>query len=410
MKLQRKYFKYLLYFYTFLIIIVSTFTAFSAVESPDRTVLARCNAGQFCPACPYPQSAYCFQNGQCGCAGINQGDNGNLCTSMPTVECSNRGLSPCTPGSPNCEGNYASSCPSCSNPYNYGCYVPQQRAACENPCGASDNGKACQDGLSCVNLGGGWKCRLSEHTDWANCQPPTAVQVSCNEACNNTDRLCTTGLACISGLCRLPSNPTSATCQPSIPQVVSCNDQCNNTNLLCPSNLACVNVNGTNRCRLPANQSAANCQPAANEIPSYTIDKYIDGGQTSYNIGDLVNFKIKITNTGNVAFTNLKFRDVYNANYLTYVGGSAIKSTGGNISDINTVLTKRVTGTIEIENITSSTVLGTLNAGAHIEVSVRFIAKAPINGTCNFGYAKIPELTEINDKVCVDSKNIDTDM
>jgi len=192
--------------------------------------------------------------------------------------------------------------------------------------------------------------------------------------------------------------------------VPQCNDLCNTTTLLCPTGLTCTNAAGQNRCRLPENPTSAICQPANVPPPQYKIEKVVEGNQGPFMIGSIVIFKIKITNTGVTTLTNVKFRDVYNSNYLTYFGGTASKSTGGSISDLNTVLTRNTTGTIEIENVALNSVLGPLSPNNYYEFVVKFIAKAPIDSTCNYGYADIPELPEVSANACVSSKNIDTDL
>lgn len=339
---------------------------------------------------------------------------------------------------------------------------PQQTspAACEHPCGPSDNSRACQNGLTCTNLGGVYKCRLTDHPEWIACQPPQTQTVACNDECNTTDKLCGNGLTCtnIAGInrCRLPANPSSATCQPEQPQTVACNDECNTTNRLCGNGLTCTNVAGTNRCRLPANPSSANCQPAVvqpkcNDLcnntdllcpsglsctnidgtnrcrlpsntssatcqpqevipPNYKIEKVLEGNQGPFNIGELVTFRVRITNIGQTTLTNVRFRDVYNSNYITYVGGSAIKSSGGSISDINPHLTLKINGEIQIANVASSSVLGSIAPGNYYEFTLKFIAKAPTSSTCNVGYADLPDLPEISDDACLPIKNIDTDL
>lgn len=338
--------------------------------------------------------------------------------------------------------------------------VQPSLAACEHPCGPSDNGRACQNGLTCTNLGGGYKCRLTDHPEWVACQPPQTQTVSCNDECNTSDRLCGNGLTCtnIAGInrCRLPANLSSATCQPEQPQTVACNDECNttnrlcgngltctnvagtnrcrlpanpssatcqpavvqpkcndlcnNTDLLCPSGLSCTNIDGTNRCRLPSNTSSATCQPQEVIPPNYKIEKVLEGNQGPFNIGELVTFRVRITNIGQTTLTNVRFRDVYNSNYITYVGGSAIKSSGGSISDINPHLTLKINGEIQIANVASSSVLGSIAPGNYYEFTLKFIAKAPTSSTCNVGYADLPDLPEISDDACLPIKNIDTDL
>lgn len=384
MKLKGKYLKYLLYVYTIIIVAFTVFTALSIVKIPERTVEAACNDSRF------DNTSQCVASCQWGCKQPGATSDVIACINGCGFECKrlcgteDSGSDP-TP-------NPQSSCVvddngqtftltggACGNVSIRRCYTSYD--GINNKCPTNDN---------CVFI----ENAIENKSYSANPAPGECVQVDYSYADNNMGG---------GGVC---------SCNPPVvnPEPVKCNDICNSSDKLCENGLSCINIDGANRCRLQGNPGSQTCQPPIQQNPSYTIDKYIDSGKVNYNIGDLVTYKVRITNTGNTSFTNLKFRDVYNANYLTYVGGSAIKSSGGSISDINPKLTKKTSGTIEIENITSSEVIGTLPEGAYIEVTVKFIAKAPIDETCNYAYAKIPELSEINDNACIGSHNIDTDL
>jgi len=299
----------------------------------------------------------------------------------------------------------------------------------------------------------------------------TVVQVSCNQECNNTDRLCPTNLSCtnVNGTnrCRLPGNPNSEICQLDNPQTPTLGAVCpvgsqtpvgtiswteSNRgsqgywiNISTTSNFASywhkfvasgtltttsdgfngyVGVTGA----LVLNQTTTyyvrvyyvaaslhgptgtlntpNCQTPQN--PGITIVKDIVGA-TSYDIGQLATFKIRITNTGNTVFNEVQFRDQYSPSYLRYTGGSATKSNGVTVNDINPLLTTNTSGQVAILNV-ASTPLGALGVGEYYEFTLRFIVLAPINETCNVGYVDTPVTPEMQDNACISSRNIDTDL
>lgn len=400
--------KSLLYIYTFIVIAISIFLAFGITESAERNVMAYCANPNF------DNVAECVSSCEVGCAGSTDPYNCvGGCPHACELICSGE-ANPQTCGNNVCDapGETAVNCPRDCDP-NFddeedpisGCQVfysgntfTLRGTTCNqedihrshiaydginDQCPVDDNRTFLENGVS-------------DKTYSANPAPGECVQIDHTPVDNNGG----------GGVCAC--NPPVE--QPPEPEVLICNDTCNTTNMLCPSGLSCLDVDNVNRCRLPSNPTSSTCQPPVIVTnPNYTIDKVLEG-RYEYIVGEIATFRIRIRNTGDTTLTNIKFRDVYSTTYLSFSGGSAVKSGGNSVDNILPHLTRNSNGILEIENILSSNVLGSLVPNGYIDVVLKFVTKAPINETCNFAYIDAPDLPEINDNACLGSKNINTDI
>jgi len=212
------------------------------------------------------------------------------------------------------------------------------------------------------------------------------------------------GVAQYTGKCDEPVKPTD--------KDLLCNEVCNPNNDKCDKSKGhkCLNINGSYLCRLQSNPESATCseKPPVVKNPNIKIEKYVLGGQI-YFIGEVAEFKIKITNIGETVLNQVRFTDKYNSSYLRYLSGSLEKSSGQTISNIDPFLNIKSAGILRINNLALTSV-GGLNVNEYYILTLKFLVLAPINTTCNVGYALIPERPEMQDDACIGAQNRDTDL
>ncbi len=178
----------------------------------------------------------------------------------------------------------------------------------------------------------------------------------------------------------------------------------------CGANSACFGGNPPPQQNPPPQNPPPQNPPPQNQTANVVIDKAVVGSSGPYMIGDIVTFRVRITNTGQTTYTSLRFSDQWDATFLNYIGGSAVRSTGQSIADINPVLTTRLSNFIEIANV-GATALGNLAPGQYYEFTLRYSVVAPTNpNTCNTAFAQPNGLPTVSDRDCVTSRNIDTDL
>ncbi len=451
--MNNKLLKSLLYVYTFVIIAISIFVSFGVVRNVERDVFA-----DDCPAIPeFNTVMECTNSCHQGCGGNSQCVDGcyNAC-----VNICQGGSNPATCGNHVCDApgeNTVTCAQDCLQgggdntggdntgdllyPYDATyCLKDGQTTATTDGCLTTANIGTCTDGWRVYTCTAANAC-YTFTSGCPNGSTPAASAITANDLegvkavfdslpqcavaqadCINKLGIYISKVNC-SGNCAI-ANPPVVNPNPQPPVVIPptdnppeeepinvlCNDTCNNSSRICPSNLSCIPVDGVNRCRLPSNPTSPTCQPPVIVTnPNYSIDKVLEG-RYEYIVGEIATFRIRIRNTGDTTLTNIKFRDVYSTTYLSFSGGSAVKSGGSSIDNIVPHLTRNSNGILEIENILSNNVLGSLVPNGYIDVVLKFVTKAPINETCNFAYIDAPDLPEINDNACLGSKNINTDI
>jgi uncharacterized repeat protein (TIGR01451 family) len=134
-----------------------------------------------------------------------------------------------------------------------------------------------------------------------------------------------------------------------------------------------------------------------NGNPSYTIEKIITDADGFYNIGETVNFMVRVRNTGELTLTTVAFRDIYNPSRLDYLSSSANRN-GGSAQSVNFSVNES-TGVITHSDLTS--VLGDLNPNDYYDIAFRFRALTAVNRTCNEAYVNPDNLGEITDDECL---------
>lgn len=457
--MDNKYIKSLLYIYTFIVIAISIFISFGVVKNSERVVLAACSTEEL---------NVCTQNAIQWC--VNNIPAGNPAERQSCVDSAyNNCVATCIPQAPNptpnpnpdqslsydCDTNayIFELCPkeyqnrwfgrtsnqTCiQRAVELGCYNNGPEIGVKDPNLCTSNLwnlYVCDAPNACSTYGSGCSQRFIGQ------YPNDEIEAELNkiDACTvrQADCVDTAGanlifksrISCATNCSTanppvVTPNPQPPVGNPEIPVVippadvppeeepiyVQCNDTCNNSNRICPSNLSCIPVDGVNRCRLPSNPTSPTCQPPLIVTnPNYTIDKVLEG-RYEYIVGEIATFRVRIVNTGDTTLTNVKFKDVYSTTFLTFSGGSARKSNGTTIDNIVPHLTRNSNGILEIENILSSSVFGSLAPNGYIDVTLKFVTKAPINETCNFAYIDSPDLPEINDNACLGAKNINTDI
>ncbi len=155
-----------------------------------------------------------------------------------------------------------------------------------------------------------------------------------------------------------------------------------------------------------------NCTTQAQLEEGIAIDKRVLEDRV-YQIGEIIRFNIRITNTGQTTFTAVRFRDTWDPTYLRFVGGNARISTGATLDSILPYLTSQTNNEIVINDVTD-TPLGNLAPGQFFEFTLSFTALAPTPNynpeTCNFAFTSTPTLPEVSDNDCIPIQNRNTDI
>jgi uncharacterized repeat protein (TIGR01451 family) len=307
------------------------------------------------------------------------------------------------------------SCTAASNCFGLRCPYPLNSycgpSGCECRAVAEQTVNACNDqwqAVKVVNCPSGWsQCSPGE----AGCQFAGDTVMTC-QSCNNTSVWPMYCKPPTPGQPVVPEQTYNPPAQPGVKNCFTCTGVVNSQR----SCGASTQVNENDSCPSGTFESQAACLtgpatpvcPVLN--PGIIIEKTVVGSR-SYFVGDPVSFRVRITNTGQTTFTNVRFYDQYIPTFLRYIGGSAVKSTGESIADINPVLTTRNDGYIEIANV-ATTALGLLGPGQYYEFTLTLIVNAPTfnSNTCNVAYVTTPGLPDRMDDDCIVSRNRDTDL
>jgi uncharacterized repeat protein (TIGR01451 family) len=206
----------------------------------------------------------------------------------------------------------------------------------------------------------------------------------------------------------------------SVINIVSCNQTCGGLNV-CDSSqdLICVNLGGESRCRLDTNIGSQTCGVAGAD-PELSITKRAlieldDNGV--FEVGEQVSFSMIIRNTGNVELTRVRFIDTFDANFLTYLGGTVERYNGSNvrlggISNITPLFNINQAGYLEITNLAASA-LGTLQPGDYYAVTLNFLTRLP-GSTTNIAItegedANGNDAPRVESRATININNLDTD-
>ncbi|KXK08654.1 MAG: hypothetical protein UZ20_WS6002000753 [candidate division WS6 bacterium OLB21] len=101
-------------------------------------------------------------------------------------------------------------------------------------------------------------------------------------------------------------------------------------------------------------------------------------GPGPYNVGQIVPFRITITNTGQTTYSVISFRDSWNTSRLDFI--RIINNANGNDVTSNFTI-NRTMGVVSSNDIT--TFLGDLGPGQSYNLRFEFRALAATNRTCN---------------------------
>ncbi len=149
-------------------------------------------------------------------------------------------------------------------------------------------------------------------------------------------------------------------------------------------------------------QTTVVCSTNNGEAPSFTISKLATNNDSPYDIGEIVNFRVEITNTGNITLSEIAYRDVFDNRFLRFVSAVGISSNNPNgvnlTNHFNFTNSGHIT-TLSLNDITQ--LLGDLSAGQSIYIDFSFIALSASARACNDAFANPAGLSEEQARACV---------
>lgn len=143
------------------------------------------------------------------------------------------------------------------------------------------------------------------------------------------------------------------------------------------------------------------CKSDVPNQSGFEITKVVTNDNGVYDIGDRVNFRVEITNTGDVVLSNVPYRDVFDSRYLVLesVMGSATRHAGENITN---KFTKNLDGTlVTLTHNDLTNLLGDLRAGEKITLEFSFKANQASHSACNDAFSGPNGLSEKQARACV---------
>lgn len=159
----------------------------------------------------------------------------------------------------------------------------------------------------------------------------------------------------------------------------------------------------------PGNPPPVTPPPPGAQTPGIDVEKTAVNGAGPYTIGSLVPFRITITNSGQTTHSVVVFQDNYNVSYLDFVSIVGNRQQGANVDLTASANINEQTGQISIADLTAA--LGDLAPGQQIVITMNFIARAPIDRTCNNVYIRSGSTgPEDRDDACLGVNNISTDL
>jgi len=136
--------------------------------------------------------------------------------------------------------------------------------------------------------------------------------------------------------------------------------------------------------------------------PGFTIEKVATNDDGPYDIGDLVNFRVTIRNTGETTLNNIAYRDVFDHRYLEFVSVRGTSPANPAGIDMTDSFTKSVSGNITTFTNPDITVqLGDLGVGQSIVFNYVFRARLANNRACNDVFASANGLPEEQARDCI---------
>jgi hypothetical protein len=151
-------------------------------------------------------------------------------------------------------------------------------------------------------------------------------------------------------------------------------------------------------------------RPTATPVPggpNVRVEKrVIDNREATYREGDIVRFRVVITNTGGTVLTQVAFEDRYNQARLRFerVRNGRNGRTGDDITTLfrnNGGVISDTTGVISIANVLAIPVFGNINPGGTVEMIFEFTALRETSQTCNDVFVSIEKSREMTDRACV---------
>lgn len=157
------------------------------------------------------------------------------------------------------------------------------------------------------------------------------------------------------------------------------------------------------------------CDPVNREAG---LEKTVDGGG-NYKVGDVIDFDVTLTNTGDTVLNDVEFGDTYDQSRLDFLSLRGRKTGSASIELTNRsgVNVNEVSGDIAIDNLASSNLLGVLGVGQQYVLEFRFAARAASDDSCRSGSRRVTvnyaeavisgERLRDNAAVCIDVRSTD---
>jgi len=134
----------------------------------------------------------------------------------------------------------------------------------------------------------------------------------------------------------------------------------------------------------------------------FTIRKVATNDDGPYDIGDVVNFRVEIVNTGDETLTSIAYRDVFDNSFLSYVSVLAVSPAHPGGFNMTPYLARSVNGNITtLSNPDITAQLGDLAPGKLMYFDYTFVARSASNRACNDVFAKPEGMSEKQARDCV---------
>ncbi len=144
------------------------------------------------------------------------------------------------------------------------------------------------------------------------------------------------------------------------------------------------------------------CSLNEDKNPNFTITKIATNNFGPYDINDIVNFRVEIKNTGDVSFSQISYRDVFDNRFLQFISATGISPSNPNGINISNRFNFSNNGniiTFTLDDLTN--VLGDLGASQSIYIDFSFRTLSASNSVCNDAFANPNGLSEKQARDCV---------
>lgn len=156
-------------------------------------------------------------------------------------------------------------------------------------------------------------------------------------------------------------------------------------------------------CNAKATVTCAKAEPEDDDTdPDFEVSKIATNEDGAYDIGDLVDFRVTIENTGEETLNTISFRDVFDSNYLELlrITGHSPSNPGG--IDMTDAFSLSQNGTlVTLSNTDITSLLGNLPINQTIYLDFEFRAVNPSSRACNDVFASANGLSEEQARDCV---------